>query len=221
MASLDQKALDRELDNLDDVLLETNVLGGIFLANLTHENVKVEDGDAQTLLLLLVSNVAHREVARATTTSLFLFGLGLDDLRFLRAARRTMVRRPQRLGLSGLAHSSDHVDAHARECSLEVPTLDGLATSSLGHDDRLAHDHIRVGTKDRTDLLVDGKGDTLDARTTEKTTDGRVGDAMDAVTHRRDANLRGLDLDRRGVLQSPLGGFQTLLGAGLGGRLFG
>ena len=67
---------------------------------------------------------------------------------------------------------------------------DGLALGVLGVGDGVTDDVLEENLEHATSLLVDEARDTLDATTTGKTADSRLGDALDVVTQDLAMTLR-------------------------------
>ena len=59
---------------------------------------------------------------------------------------------------------------------------DRLALGVLGVGDGITDDVLQEYLEHTTGLFVDEAGDALHAATTSKTTDGRLGDALDVIT---------------------------------------
>ena len=63
-----------------------------------------------------------------------------------------------------------------------VKSSDSLAASVLGVGDCVSDDVLKEHLEDTTGLFVDQAGDALDTSSSRKTTDGRLGDALDVVS---------------------------------------
>ena len=64
----------------------------------------------------------------------------------------------------------------------DVHGSDRLALGMLGVGDGIPDDVLQENLEHASGLLVDEAGDALDAATTSKATDGRLGDALDVIT---------------------------------------
>ena len=64
----------------------------------------------------------------------------------------------------------------------DVHGSDGLPLGMLGVGDSIANNILQENLENASGLLIDQARDTLDSSTASKTTDGRLGDALDVIT---------------------------------------